>query len=180
MGFKDLKELLTDEPKRLPVGGKMIEFPGRISAEAGLTLLTLSRTLEQIEPGESREEVAARVDLPDDEWNALVVAVLGKMPQEFIADGLSPEEALYCFQALMAWHLYGQDAAEQAWDPPKPNRAQKRAPARGQSGRPASTATKPPSKPASGARGGRRSPSTGGTSKQTLRTSTGSTSKTGA
>lgn len=131
MPFQDLDELLGSPKKELPVRGALLTFPDRISAESGVVLLRVSQRAKA-DPEAAKDGDTILSDLLDaDGWEALQTEVLGKPAEEFIADGLSGDEVSHIFKTLMTWHLYGQDAAEQAWatvgNPPAPNRSTRRA-----------------------------------------------------
>lgn len=177
MAFKDLDELLSDEPKRLPVGGKVMEFPGRLNAAQGLMLLRLSRSARDAK-AEDADKIAQAVGT-EEQWADLERAVLGKPSEDFLEDGLTQVKVQHIFQTLMAWHLHGQEVAEQVWDPPAPaNRAAKRSAGkdrRTSTASPASSTPKKTTRPKASA--GTSSSSTGASSKRTSRTRA-STSKT--
>lgn len=131
MAFKDLDELLGSPKKELPVRGTLLTFPERISAASGLVLLRVSQRAKA-DPEAAKDADALVADLLDEAgWEALQSEVLGRPAEEFIADGLSGDEVSHIFKTLMTWHLYGQDAAEAAWEqvgnPPAPNRSTRRA-----------------------------------------------------
>jgi hypothetical protein len=131
VSFQDLDELLGSPKKELPVRGRLLSFPDRISAESGVVLLRVSQRAKS-DPEQAKDADAIVADLLTPEgWEALQAEVLGKPAEEFIADGLSGDEVAHIFKTLMTWHLYGQDAAEKAWvqvgNPPAPNRAARRA-----------------------------------------------------
>lgn len=130
MPFKDLDELLVAR-KQLPIGGRLHDFPDRISAASGLVLLRLSQRAQADPDAAANADKIASELLDDAGWEALQTEVLGKPAEEFIADGLTGDHVSHVFKTLMTWHLHGQDAAEKAWEqvgnPPAPNRASRRA-----------------------------------------------------
>lgn len=123
MGFRDLSEILpstADEPKCLPILGTTYEFPARVSAETGALLLQIERQRTEVDPSGLGEEVLERVqrDLLGDTYDTMRVA------------GVPPAMVSHAIATLMVWHLYGQQAAEAAWErmgeAQTPNRAQRR------------------------------------------------------
>ena len=139
MPFRDLDELLGSPKKQLPIRGRLLDFPDRISKDTGLLLL---RVQQRAKASDGDTDPATLVaDLLDDEgWTALQAEVLGRSPEELIAEGLSGQEIAHIFQTLISWHLYGQDAAEAAWESvgngPAPNRKTRRSKAAAPSNRP--------------------------------------------
>ena len=138
MGFKDLDELLVTR-KQLPVRGRLLDFPDRISAGSGLVLLRISQRAKA-HPDQAADAESIVAGLLDEAgWEALQTEVLGKPAEEFIADGLSGDETSHIFKTLMVWHLHGQEAAERAWEqvgnPQAPNRRTRRSKAAATSSR---------------------------------------------
>jgi hypothetical protein len=131
MPFRDLSEFLTDTPKCLPIHGKLWEFPTRISAESGIVLLRIANTTQTAsDGGEDGDALVAQV-ADAAQLQALQTELLGCDPEDLIRQGWTMEEVAHVFKTLMAWHLYGQESAETAWEQvgptPAPNRASRRA-----------------------------------------------------
>lgn len=131
MPFQDLDELLGSPKKELPVGGRLLTFPDRISAETGMVLLRISQRAKD-NPEAAQDGDALVADLLDDDgWQAVQTEVMGRTPEEMLADGLMGDRAAHVFKTLIIWHVYGREAAEKAWsqvgNPPAPNRATRRA-----------------------------------------------------
>jgi hypothetical protein len=130
--FKDIDELLGSPKKQLPVHGRLYDFPDRISAATGTVLLRISQRA-QADPAAAEDADSIVADLLDDEgWVAVQEEILGRPALDFVAEGLTGDQVSHIFKTLMVWHLYGQEAAEKAWEmvglPPAgaPNRAVRR------------------------------------------------------
>lgn len=131
MTFQDLDELLGSPKKELPIGGRMVTFPDRISKDTGLLLLRVSQRAKA-DPAAAENADTIVADLLDEAgWQAVQSEVLGRSPEELMAEGWSGDHLAHIFKTLITWHLYGRDTAEEAWsqvgNPPAPNRASRRA-----------------------------------------------------
>lgn len=166
MSFKDFDELVTRAPKRLPIGGHLFEFPQRISAQTGATLLAVQTVAADLGPDSDPQAIFAATGLEDEALGGLIEDMLGEGRRQLVEAGFG-DAIPHVFKTLTAWHLYGQEAAEQVWNSlgptPAPNRAARRSAATGTSTkRPASPAGSTSRKaPAKAARPGRSSAATG-------------------
>lgn len=165
MSFKDFDELVARTPKRLPIGGRMYDFPDRISAESGKLLLVMQRMGQELGPDVEPQALLAAAGLDDDRVMALQAEMLGGCFDEMVEHGVGAAVG-HVIKALTAWHLYGQEAAERAWNSlgptTAPNRAARRQSATGKSTKsPASTTGTSSRKPVKAARPGRPSSKSG-------------------
>lgn len=141
MSFKDFDELVAPAPKALPIGGKWYEFPAKVPAATGLLMLKVHRHQGV---AKTVDELMDAAGITPEHLAQITDDVLGDTLAELVADGKGGAVAR-ALQALTAWHLYGQDAAEAAWNrvgpTAAPNRTARRASkATAKSARPASTA----------------------------------------
>lgn len=123
MAFRDLTDVLGATPaKVLPIHGKMIEFPGRVSARAGMLLLAIQRAAQeqQAELGEILPDqvvvAAVGLDGADEAGKYLEAEMLGDSRGELDALGVVGVERDRILATLTVWHLSGQDAAEAVWE----------------------------------------------------------------
>ena len=163
MPFRDLDELLGSPAKELPIRGKLYAFPDRISAASGLVLLRVSQRAKADPAAAQADPQAIAGDLLDPAgWEALQAEVLGRSPEDLVAEGLNGDEVTHVFRTLVAWHVYGRENAEAAWEslgnPQGPtNRTERRSKAAAPSARRASPASSKTRASASKARAGRTS-----------------------
>lgn len=167
MSFKDFDELVARTPKRLPIGGRLYEFPDRISAETGKLLLVMQRQAQELGADASPESLLRTAGISDEQILKVQAEMLGDTIDEMVANGVGAAVG-HAVKALTAWHLYGQEAAEQAWNSlgptPAPNRAARRSKATATSTRSRAsttgTSSRKPAK-AAAARPGRNSSKSG-------------------
>lgn len=119
MGFADLTDVLgVTPPKVLPVRGRNVNFPGVISARAGMLLLTIQRAAAS---GEPAELVTARLSNSDAMF--LEYELLGDGAEILDNLGVMGDARQHIMTTLAVWHLSGEDAAEAAWSgKPQPPR----------------------------------------------------------
>lgn len=115
--FEDLAEFFEVSPKRLPVKGKVYEFPASISGQAGLTLALVAEEFARVAEAKKRGE---EIDfdnavLDDQEEINLREELFGAAHQQMIADGLSADMISHVSKTLMVWHMQGEEAALAAW-----------------------------------------------------------------
>lgn len=117
--WKDLDDFFEITPKRLPIRGKVYEFPGAIPADVGLLLHrieTLTAEAVQAAPEGEAPDLAATVADDADE-DRLKTAILGEHgEQQLIDDGLPQPYIDHVFKTLVVWHLYGDAVARAAWE----------------------------------------------------------------
>ena len=65
MAFKDLDEFFVIKPIRLPIRGKVYEFPGSVSGRTGLLLHRMTEQVEQLKAGAKFDEDAQQEILDD-------------------------------------------------------------------------------------------------------------------
>lgn len=152
-GFLDFVEDVAPEPKRLPINGKLYEFPARVSAETGRLLLLVWRTGRE---GGDVEGALRRAAVDDEHALDMQDELLGEAFDELVMDGRSGAIPRV-MTTLTTWHLFGQAAAEQVWnaaaDPQTaPNRQARRGGATSTRA-PGSTAGTPKAKPKKASRG---------------------------
>lgn len=151
MSFQDLDELLGSPKKELPIGGRLVTFPDRVSAETGVIMLRIAQ-IAKSDPAKALDADTIVSELLDDEgWARIQAEVLGGDPQTLMLEhNLTGDRLAHVFKTLMAWHLYGKEVAEKAWaevgPPAAPNRATRR------------RKTPAKSSPARGSRGGSTTP----------------------
>jgi hypothetical protein len=115
--FDDLVDVLGITPaKVLPIHGQQVAFPGRVSARTGMLLLAISRAAAA--RGGERSDVegaVAALGLTDADAAELEADILG--PSAAVLDdlGVIGDARQHVMGTLVAWHLGGQEAAEQAW-----------------------------------------------------------------
>jgi len=131
MAFRDLDDFLVVEPVKLPIRGKVYEFPGEISARTWLLLQSVAEKAQQAQLS-GDEKAMEEVAIPDDVEANLKRELLGDAEAEMVADGLTSTHMKAVMVTLMAYHLEGREAAELVWDAqgkaPSPNRAGRRHP----------------------------------------------------
>lgn len=133
--FADLDGILVVTPIRLPIRGKTYEFPGTITARAGLLLHRMSIAAEKaqadVKAGKVKAADLAKEALSDGEEIDLRAEVMGDVEREMADDGLTSAHVHHVFQTLLVWHMAGEKAAEKAWvelgEVQAPNRAARRA-----------------------------------------------------
>lgn len=159
MTFRDLDDFLVVRPIELPIRGKTYQFPGTITARAGLLLQRITAAVG----GEASEAQAVL----DGAEASLREEILGDTEAQMVEDGLTAAHVNHVLQTLMVWHMAGPEAAEAAWeqmaaDPQEPNRAERRAATAKKSNRsPASPAGSTSRRKPPAARRGEPSSSTG-------------------
>lgn len=118
--FKDLDEVLQLSGKQLPIGGKVHEFPDRISAKSGTMLILMQRRTAENPEAAQKDGVKFYEGLVGEEAMAeLMTDVLGEPPEEFLAKvNLDGRRLLHVFQTLTIWHLAGEDMARELWNDP--------------------------------------------------------------
>jgi len=131
--FKDLSEFLDeDEPLVLPVGGKEYPFPGSISGTLWLKLHKITDQQQGALP-EDEEPIAYP------EQRAVSEELFGEVEGQMAADGCTNTQIKAVLSTATVFYLQGRESAEafwnlQAWalsgEPPAPNRAARRHPAR--------------------------------------------------
>ena len=134
--FRDLSEFMAEaEPIRLPIGGKVYEFPGAVSGRTGLLLTTaLDATMaaRQAAPDDDGKPVDPElVELLTDEQEASVHDELfAGVDRELVRDGHDSRVIRHVFLTLVTWHTAGEEAAVRAWESlagkAEPNRAERR------------------------------------------------------
>ena len=107
MAFKDLDSFLVIKPLVLPIRGKEYAFPGELSAKSGLLLQRLDAR-DESEPDAQLLSDAEEKQLHDE--------ILGDAEAQMVADGLTNTHIKVAFYALIAYHLYGLEAAEAVWN----------------------------------------------------------------
>ncbi len=137
--FRDLDEFLTVEPIELPIGGKVYEFPGEVSARAGLLLQRIGSMVLTVAATEGDPAAAGaalserdRELLSDGEEMDLRAELFGDAEADMIADGLTSAQIRHVFMTLVVWHAFSEDAAVAVWEgkaasPEPANRAERRA-----------------------------------------------------
>ena len=119
--FQDLDEILpvAHSAKRLPVGGEILEFPDRISAESGILLLRVQQQARE-NPALLEATGAVLVEkVGAERLEALMVEVLGRTFEEMLPlVGMNPARVMHIFQTLTVWHLAGEEAAREFWNDP--------------------------------------------------------------
>lgn len=138
MGFRDLTEVMgVREPKVLPVKGRMIEFPGTVSARCGQVMLMMVRAGQAADSEEDGLAAVAELirtgEIDPDDASRLEREVIGpEAMTELLELEVSQDELTRIVSTLTVWHLAGQEAAEAAWEgkAPAPARAVRRATSR--------------------------------------------------
>ncbi len=117
MPFEDLVDVLGITPaKVLPIAGRQVAFPGRVSARTGMLLLAIQRDAVA-RGGEQRDvdETVAALGLTDDDAEALEAELFGESRAVLDELGVIGEARQLVMGTLVAWHLGGQEAAEKTW-----------------------------------------------------------------
>jgi hypothetical protein len=140
MAFQNYDEFPAPKPVRIPIGEKVYEFPGTISAMAWLLIEKLSTRLQRVKLAELRGEKFDPDEeaLSDIEYADIRAEVFGDTEREMIEDGLTSDHLKRTFFTLISYHMSGREAAEAMWnrgEAPAPNRAQRRAKPRTSPGR---------------------------------------------
>lgn len=121
MAFKDLAETIdVREPIRLPIMGEVVEFPGTISARAGMILLAIMGAAKQViqdsdEP--STSAVIAVAGVPESDAAYLEAQILGDVAERI--DALCEynlRRRNLVTNTLLVWHSQGLEAAEEFWN----------------------------------------------------------------
>jgi hypothetical protein len=128
MAFRDLAEFLSVEPLRLPVRGKVYEFPGEVSARTGLRLERLWAQLQTLAAGGALEADI----LSDEEQAELEHELFGKAESEMVTDGCTMTELSVVRNTLLVYYLRGEESAEAFWNA----QGEARAPSRDDGARP--------------------------------------------
>lgn len=168
MGFTDLQDVLGTTPaKVLPIMGRKVAFPGRVSARTGMLLLSIQR--DAVAQGGESGDVEATVEalgLTDEDAEQLEVELFGDGRAVLDELGVIGEARQLVMGTLVAWHLGGIEAAEATWEagtggkaPAPSNRATRRKTV-GRSSKTAATAAGR-SRAGAGAPSARRRPATG-------------------
>lgn len=159
--WRDLADVVgLDAPKVLPIMGKEVAFPGRISAWAGGTLLAITAAAEA--GATDPDEITETVGITEADAVELEAEILGDDGAAALdAAGVIGTARRHVVNTLMAWHISGEEAAREAWEAggkaPRPNRAARRATAgRSSAGTSKGTKGSGVSRAASGASSARR------------------------
>lgn len=148
MGFKELDERVFLKPKRLPIRGKMYDFPGSVSARTGALFHRMTVAAERVKAAKAGDvpdlddlQLDAEL-LNDSEEKDLRAEVLGDAEAELIKDGIPNEIVSHVLKTLICWHQFGQEVAEVVWEdnPDRPKAPQDRKP-RSRSGTKASASS---------------------------------------
>lgn len=114
MGFTDLQDVLGISPaKVLPIMGRQVAFPGRVSARTGMLLLSIQRDAA------AAGDVDATIEslgLTDDDAEALEAEIFGDARAVLDELGVIGESRQLVMGTLVAWHLGGEQAAVQVWE----------------------------------------------------------------
>lgn len=136
MAFKDYS--VTRDIKRLPIGGQVFEFPDRISAQSGEVLLRVQAAAQDLSSEADPVDVLEAANIATDKLMQAQAEMLGDGHAALIAAGLGAAVE-HVVQTLTAWHVFGQVAAERAWNglgpTTAPNRAARRSKATAPSNR---------------------------------------------
>lgn len=160
--FKDLDDTLGIGSKQLPISGELIDFPARISGDAGMLLILMRKTATD-HPGATPEELSRLAGVDDTRYQAVVEEMLGRsMADALILMGNAPRLQVV-IATLTSWHLYGEDVAREVWNNPGewqallaggrsagPAKSKGQSPAKAKSARPGSPGSPKPHKQAQG------------------------------
>ena len=114
MGFTDLQDVLGTTPaKVLPIMGREVAFPGRVSARTGMLLLSIQR--DAASAGDVDATVEA-LGLTDADAEALEVELFGDGRAVLDELGVIGESRQLVMGTLVAWHLGGEQAAVEVWE----------------------------------------------------------------
>lgn len=119
MAFRDLQDVYLPTPKVLPIHGEEIEFPGRISADAGMTMLAIrSAMLEQVGTEGTEEEYAsaALTEVTAGQVAALEAEILGDAAADLDRLGVFGAARQHVVSTLVAWHMAGEEVAVATWE----------------------------------------------------------------
>lgn len=138
MSFRDLGDLLAEQPVVLPIRGRAFTFPGSVSARQGLTLQRIQSIAIKAAKGELPEDEPR---FTDEEQEAILDALLGDQKEDLLDYATSTEYALVC-RTLYNHHLFGRAVAEKVWN--AQGEAEAPAPAKTEAGdSPAGSSAKP-------------------------------------
>ena len=114
MGFTDLQDVLGTTPaKVLPIMGRQVAFPGRVSARTGMLLLSLQR--DAVANGSVDASIEA-LGLTDADAEEFEVEILGESRAVLDELGVIGEPRQLVIGTLVAWHLGGEQAAVEVWE----------------------------------------------------------------
>jgi hypothetical protein len=114
MGFDDLADVLGITPaKVLPIGGRQVAFPGRVSARTGMLLLSLQR--DALARDGDVEATIEALGLTDEDGEELEREIFGEAAAVLDELGVIGEARQLVMGTLVAWHLGGVEAAEKTW-----------------------------------------------------------------
>jgi hypothetical protein len=117
MPFKDLDQLFKIQPIKLPIKGKVYEFPGSVSGRTGLLLHRMTEAVASMQDGRPLPEVDDGAEILDDaEEVNLRAEVLGTTERQMIDDGLPKAFIDHVFKTLITWHQFGEDVAKAVWE----------------------------------------------------------------
>lgn len=116
MAFKDLDEFFVIKPIRLPIRGKVYEFPGSVSGRTGLLLHRMTEQVEQLKAGAKFDEDAQQEILDDAAETNLRAEILGDTEREMIDDNIPSLYIDHVFKTLITWHQFGEDIAKAVWE----------------------------------------------------------------
>lgn len=139
MAFKDLAETIdVREPIRLPIMGQLVEFPGTISARAGMILLAIMGAAQKTQADQDTDDVTSAIltenGIPQEDADYLEAQMLGDVAERL--DELveyNVRRRAVVTNTLLVWHSSGPEAAEVFWNAggdlgkALPNRATRRA-----------------------------------------------------
>lgn len=139
MAWADLTDVLgTTPPKQIPIHARMVDFPARISAWAGMTLLAIQRAAET---GADAETTLERSGVTEDTATRLQNELLGSGAAVLDELGVIGDARNHVIQTLTVWHLHGEEAAARVWaspgkapSPPKKKKGGRRSTKNGKAG----------------------------------------------
>jgi hypothetical protein len=121
VAFKDLAETIdVREPIRLPIMGQLVEFPGTISARAGMILLAIMGAAKDALAADADVETAtamASVSVPQSDSDYLEAQMLGDVADrldELVEYNVRRRNLVT--NTLLVWHSQGSEAAETYWN----------------------------------------------------------------
>lgn len=128
--WQDLDEFFEITPIRLPIRGKLYEFPGAVPADIGLLLHRMDTIARDVvgkaESGEEPPDMDATL-LDDVDEDKLKGAIFGEHgEQQLVEAGLPQPYIDHVFKTLVVWHLYGEAVARAAWESAGPKGLAKR------------------------------------------------------
>lgn len=114
MGFTDLQDVLGTTPaKVLPIMGREVAFPGRVSARTGMLLLSIQRDASAA--GDVDATVEA-LGLTEEDAAQLERDIFGDGQAVLDELGVIGEPRQLVMGTLVAWHLGGEAAALEVWE----------------------------------------------------------------